>query len=219
MNFSFFPFFQLDPAQHLTGNDHDEGTDNARGAAVDDGADDAAADHDDEGLEVPPSPPPPATSSSSPPLSMPGAAPEERESRSRASAKRKVAAKPPTPSASRRPSSRRVPTPPAASSQPPSSASSPAPAPRPRSSPGGKIGRPYGTGVSHYGSEAYRNNTLTFHQFKGHIFNPVDYSDEANPVVDENVITVARIVSEDMTERFSMGIYIPRDAPWTTVVS
>ena len=60
--------------------------------------------------------------------------------------------------------------------------------------------------MADYASEQYRKNVIPFHQYEGYIFS--NSTDEEKEVVN----TVARLVAEDMTERFSMGTFIPRDA-------
>jgi hypothetical protein len=61
--------------------------------------------------------------------------------------------------------------------------------------------------VAEYESEQYRKEVIEFHGFKDNIFS--NGTDEEKEVVK----TVARLVAEDMTERFSMGLFIPRNAP------
>jgi len=69
-----------------------------------------------------------------------------------------------------------------------------------------KIGRPWGSGVGDFASEKYRLEELAafFHRYRHFSFKTRTGKDEVDKV--------ARIVAEDMTEKFTMGVYIPRNA-------
>jgi len=59
--------------------------------------------------------------------------------------------------------------------------------------------------VADFPSEQYRNELTDFrHRYREFSFKKAPLSD---------VKEVARLVAEDMTERFTMGVFIPRDAP------
>jgi hypothetical protein len=66
-----------------------------------------------------------------------------------------------------------------------------------------KLGRPYGTGIAEFPSEQYRAQELQYHRFHGFNFKGKN----------ADVEYVAKVVADDMTERFTQGLYIPRNAP------
>jgi hypothetical protein len=57
-------------------------------------------------------------------------------------------------------------------------------------------------------SEQYRATRLKYHEFQGYTFRKPGKEDAQAPIH-----KVAAVIAADMTEEFTMGVYIPKTAP------